>query len=61
MNQWHKGSRYWRFGMYVVLLSVALSIYFDSPSSFLAVAPVFIAGAGTKSAVGEYNRRDELP
>lgn len=45
-NPWHKGSRYWRFGMYVVLLSVLLSIYFNTPSPFLAIGPVFLAGAG---------------
>ena len=63
-NLWHKGSRYWRFGMYVVLLSVALSLYFDTPGPFLAVAPVFLTGAAAKSTVGEYNRpafRDSGP
>ena len=61
VDAWHKGSRYWRFGMYVVLLSVALSLYFDGPAAFLAVAPVFLTGAGAKSTVGEYNRPQFKP
>lgn len=54
---WHKDSRYWRFGMWTLILSVVLSIYFDQPGPFMTVAPIFLTGAAGMNVTERLNQR----
>ena len=46
---WTKGSRFWKITPWIVLLSAALSIYFDDPVSFISATAPWITVAGGKS------------
>ncbi len=56
MNGWTNGSRFWKITPYVVVLSAAMSLYFDDPTAFIAVTSPWITVAGGKSFMSTVNK-----
>lgn len=44
--RWHKGSRYWRYGLPACVLSFALSVYLKDPVPWITTVPLFFGLAG---------------
>ena len=61
MNGWARNSRFWKVTPWVVLLSAALAIYFDDPTTFVAVTGPWITAAGGKSIVSTYRGTEPVP
>jgi len=54
MNGWTKNSRFWKVTPWIVLLSAGLAVYFNEPTTFIAVVTPWITLAGGKSIVSTY-------
>jgi hypothetical protein len=57
MNGWTKNSRFWKVTPWVVVLSALLSIYFDDPTTFIAITAPWITVAGGKSMLSTHHGR----
>lgn len=55
-GNWTNGSRFWRITPYVVVLSAVLSLYFDDPTSFIAITAPWITVAGGKSMLSTHGK-----
>ncbi len=64
-ERWHQGSRFWMLAPYGLLLSVALSMYFDDPSPWNYVAPIIFGGGGAQTTMRYFKRtrptEEDLP
>ncbi len=54
MNRLTKGSRFYTFSPFVLLMTFGLSLYLKDGAGWIAVATTWMALAGAKSAVGTH-------
>ena len=54
MNDWTRGSRFWKITPWIVLLSAVLAVYLKDPMPFISVTAPWITVAGGKSIMSTH-------
>ena len=59
-DNWTSGSRFWKITPYVVVLSAVLAMYFDDPTTFIAITAPWITVAGGKSMLSTHGKNGRV-